>query len=178
MCPSSCGVVTSGGWGPESNVSTQQTRTEYHFTGFCSPSGTAFHGAHHMPLCLWPLVEAGCGAVTGSWWGRSSCLLRWNLLQLEPTLPKKPCLRLSSTQSTFLPRPTHSPRPLNRDGCLVGLFVFVRKVLSYNLKETKRTSYPPRTRTSTHHHPAECLQCPHRRYPWGQGLVSSRSQLH
>lgn len=36
----------------------------------------------------------------------------------------------------------HSPCPLSRDGCLVGWLVFVRKVLRYSLKETKRTSYP------------------------------------
>ena len=60
----------------------------------------------------------------------------------------------SKTQSIFLSRPTHSPPPSKRERCFVCLF-FAWKVLSYNLKENKRTSSPRQTRSSACHQPAK-----------------------
>lgn len=124
------------------------------------------------PVSSLPLgspVETGCGAKTGSEW-RSP--LHWN-----PHGQSKP-QNFQHTKS-FLSRPTQSPGPLQRDGCSVCLLVCISawKVLSYNLRETKGTSSPQQTRTSTHSRPAKCLQ-PAMGVPrLGQGLVSSRSKL-
>lgn len=111
-----------------------------HFMGLCSPCWAAFQGAHVTRVVV----------------GKEQLLV---LIGSPPTgtctVPQKP-LPQNFKNTKYLPFQTHSqPSSLEkREHCFVCLF-FAWKVLSYNLKENKRTSSPRQTRSSALHQPAK-----------------------
>lgn len=110
-----------------------------HFMGLCSPCWAAFQGAHVTRVVV----------------GKEQLLV---LVESPPTgtctVPQEP-LPLNFQNTKYFPFQTH-PQPSSfKKRALFCLLVFAWKVLSYNLKENKRTSSPRQTRSSARHQPTK-----------------------